>query len=340
MARIGHETVPGDDVYGPGTYIDNNVLPAPEDARRIFELLASRTPGFTKDASLWDTVKFEGRSDPMIPGPMKAPLVSAALHAMCGLVANELLELRDEKPAKESSVTVNTDHAGIWLGATFTTYVEGSDISALARSRSLSKIFARDFEQGFGIGPLAGRATALYPTKDPRVWYQLHGSLDASKTLKSMGIDMEASLQSLAEGYKYIKDHVQKWSADELEMHNLRHGLCGSICYSPEGWRATEMGKRLAAHPLVNYTHESYARPTPSVPLPKGSDRRPLAGIKVLEMVRIIAGPAIGVTLASFGADVIRVNCSRLVDLNVSRELRFGNGLKILTQLAGASTDP
>lgn len=316
-----HQTASGDGIYGPGTYIDKDVFPVPEDARRIFELLATRTPGFTKDRALWDTVKFEGRAEPMIPGPMKAPVVSAALHAMCGLVGNELLELRDGTPAKHSSVTVNTDHAGIWLGSTFTAYVNGSDISTLARNRTLSTIFDRDFEQGFGVGPLAGRATALYPTKDPSVWYQLHGSLDASKTLTSMGIDMDVPLKSVAEGYEYIRQHVQKWSADELEMHNVRHGLCGSICYSPEGWRKTEMGKRLAAHPLVNYTHESYARPTPPIPLPNLPDRRPLAGIKVLEMVRVIAGPTVGVTLASFGADVIRVNCSRLPDLNVCQVL-------------------
>jgi hypothetical protein len=35
-------------------------VPIPQDARRIFELLASRTPGFTKDTALWDTVNFEG----------------------------------------------------------------------------------------------------------------------------------------------------------------------------------------------------------------------------------------------------------------------------------------
>jgi hypothetical protein len=33
----------------------------------------------------------------MVPGPMKSPVVTAALHAMCGLVGNELLELRDGK---------------------------------------------------------------------------------------------------------------------------------------------------------------------------------------------------------------------------------------------------
>jgi hypothetical protein len=312
-----HRTIPGDEVYGPGTYIDKEFLPVPEDSRRVFELLASKTPGFTKDTALWDTVKFEGRPDPMVPGPMKSPVVTAALHAMCGVVANELLELRDSKLAKEASVTVNTDHAGLWLASTFTAFVKGKDISDLARAGELAGIFDRDFEKGFGVGPLSGRATALYPTKDPKVWYQLHGSLDASKTLESMGIDMNVPLKDFKEGYEYLRDHVQKWSADELEMHNVRHGLCGSICYSPEGWRKTEMGKRLAEHPLINYTHESYAQSTAPSPLSQLPDRRPLAGIKVVEMVRIIAGPTVGVTLASFGADVIRVNCSRLADLNV-----------------------
>jgi hypothetical protein len=78
------------------------------------------------------------------------------------------------------------------------------------------------------------------------------------------------------------------------------------------------MGKRLAAHPLVGYSRQSHAIPTPPIPTPKiSNDKRPLAGIKVVELVRIIAGPVIGCTLAALGADVIRVNCSRLVDLNV-----------------------
>ncbi|OBT94375.1 hypothetical protein VE01_07733 [Pseudogymnoascus verrucosus] len=313
-----HETIPSCDVYGPGTFMDKNVLPVPEDARRVFEILASRTPCFTKSRSAWNTVHFEGRPDPMIPGPIKSPVVAAALHAMAGLVANEILELRNGRPLEESRVTVDTDHAAIWLASTFTTYINGSDISTLARSQKLATLFNLDFEQGFGKG-IAGRTTAIYQTKDPRVWYQLHGSLDANKTLESMGIDSSVTFSSAKEYYDYIQKHVCQWSPDELEMHNLRHGLCGSICYSPEGWRKTEFGKRLAKHPLVNVTQESYANPTPQVPLLKaaGSDRRPLVGIKVLEMVRIIAGPTIGVTLASYGADVIRVNCSRLADLNV-----------------------
>ena len=315
---VPHETISGTDVYGPGTFIDNKVLPAPEDAKRVFEFLASQTPGFTKNKAAWDTVHFEGQPKPMIPGPIKFSVTAAALHAMAGLVANELLELRDGKAVTDSKVTVDTDHAGLWIGSVFTTYIDGLDISAWARSGKMGSLFPRDYEHGFGQG-IAGRTTAIYQTKDPKVWYQLHGSLDAEKALESMGIDSSVKFDKPQEYYDYIQKHIIQWSPDELEMHNVRHGLCGSICYSPEGWRKTEMGKRLNSHPLVNVTEQTYAKSTPPMPLLKGlPDRRPLAGIKVLEMVRIIAGPQIGVTLASYGADVIRVNCSRLVDLNVS----------------------
>ncbi|KAL4874836.1 CoA-transferase family III [Aspergillus karnatakaensis] len=293
-----HQTYPGTDIYGPGTFIDKQVLPVPADTRRVFEYLASSTPGFTQDRTAWDTVSFTGGPDPIIPGPIKAPVVAAALHAMCGLVANELLEIRDGKPLRNSSVTVDTDHAGISLGSTFATYVNGKDVPVLAKTGQLASLFDRDFEQGFGKG-LAGRATAIYQTRDPNVAYQLHGSLDASKMLESMGIPTDVKFDSMQEYYDYIQSYVRQWSADELEMHNVRHGLCGSICYSPEAWCKTSMGQRLSSHPLVE------------------SDRRPLVGIKVLEMVRIIAGPTIGVTLTSYGADVIRVNCSKLADLNV-----------------------
>jgi hypothetical protein len=315
---VPHETLPGTEVYGPGTFVDKNVLPVPEDAKRVFEFLASKTPGFTKNKAAWDTVHFEGQAKPMIPGPIKFGVTASALHAMAGLVANELLELRDGKAVTESTVTVDTDHAGLWLGSVFTTHIDGSDIPALARSGKMGSLFPKDFERGVFDG-IAGRTTAIYQTSDPKVWYQLHGSLDAKKTLESMGIDASVKFEKPQQYYDYIQKHIIKWSPDELEMHNVRHGLCGSICYSPEGWRKTEMGKRLNNYPLINYTEQTYAKPTPSVPLAKDlPDRRPLAGIKVLEMVRIIAGPQIGVTLASYGADVIRVNCSRLVDLNVS----------------------
>lgn len=313
-----HETIPSPEIYGPGTFMDKSFLSVPHDARRVFEILANATPNFTKSLHVWDSVKFEGHDKPMIPGPMKAPVVAAALHAMCGVVANELLVTRDGPGSTERGVIVNTDHTAIWLGSILTVKLNGFDISELLNEGKSPSIFDYDFQKGVFDSPLRIRTTAIYPTKTPGVWYQLHGSLHADTVLQALGIDPTTKCKSPAEAYSMICKATQKFSADELEMIMVKNGFCGSICHTPEGWGKTLMGKRLQGHPLVNYSLQSHAAPTPAAPLPAISgDKRPLAGIKVLELVRIIAGPVIGTTLAALGADVIRVNCSKLPDLNV-----------------------
>lgn len=313
-----HETIPSPEIYGPGTFVDRSFLAVPDDARRVFEILANATPNFTKDPVVWKSVKFEGHEEPMIPGPLKAPVVAAALHAMCGVVANELLAERDGQELGDRSVNINTDQAAIWLGSILTVRLNGSDVSELVKMGKGSSIFDRDFEKGVFDSPLRLRTTAIYPTKAPGVWYQLHGSLHADPVLRAIGVDPATKCESRAEAYSLIREQVQKFTPDELEMIMVKNGFCGSICHTPEGWGKTLMGKRLQSHPFVNYSHQPHAAPTPPAPLPLlPGDRRPLAGVKVVELVRIIAGPVIGTTLAALGADVIRVNCSKLPDINV-----------------------
>jgi hypothetical protein len=335
-----HETIPSPEIYGPGTFVDKNFLAVPSDARRVFEILANTTPGFTKNHRVWDSVKFEGHNEPMIPGPLKAPVIAAALHAMCGVVGNELLAERDGQATYDRSVTINTDQAAIWLGSVLTVELNGSDVSELFNMGKSSSIFDRDFEKGVFDSPLRLRTTAIYPTKTPGVWYQLHGSLHADPVLRAIGVDPATKCESPAEAYSIIREQIQNFTADELEMIMVKNGFCGSICHTPKGWSETLMGKRLESHPLINYSHESYAAPTPPVPLPVSlEDKRPLAGIKVVELVRIIAGPVIGTTLAAFGADVIRVNCSKLPDINVC-QLHTGTFHKLmLTFIIGLATD-
>ena len=83
-------------VYGPGSYTDKSFVPVPEDTARIFRNIASQTPGFTQDESILSRVKFEGEEYPVIPGPIKATSVAAALHAMCGVIGDEILTLRGQ----------------------------------------------------------------------------------------------------------------------------------------------------------------------------------------------------------------------------------------------------
>ena len=94
----------------------------------------------------------------------------------------------------------------------------------------------------------------------------------------------------------------------------LQNGLSGNIVHSPKGWLETEMGKSLARHPLVNYSRQSACLDLPPVGFTTTTDKRPLAGVKVVELTRIIAGAAAGAALASMGAEVIRVNSSKLKD--------------------------
>ena len=309
---------PPADVYGPGSSVDYDAPTVPDDSRRVFEMLATATPGFTKDKSIWKAVEFNGSASPIAPGPLKSPVVAAALHAMCGVVANELLALKNS-PSEVQKVSVNTDHAALWLGTVGITKRNGQTVREIAKAGKLNSIFEKDLEKDTFGSPLRLRATANYPTKDPGIWYQLHGSLDADPVLRTIGVDPATPCDGLENAYRIISEHVQKFNANELEMLNIASGLCGSINYTPEAWRQTRMSRELAKHPLINYSLQSYAVPTPAIPLPSIlSDHRPLAGIKVVEVVRIIAGPVIGTTLAALGADVVRVGCSRLPDFNVS----------------------
>ncbi|VTO88680.1 unnamed protein product [Fusarium graminearum] len=318
--------IAGDDVYGPGTWIDSEALPVPDDARRLLKILADATPGFTKDPSVLDSMIFTGSAQTITPGPLKSSVIAAALHAMGGIVANELLELRDGQNSNRN-VLVDTDQAAFWLGTVGLSKHNGRTVRELAKNGKLASIFPKDLERDIFGTPLKLRATANYETKDDSVWFQLHGSLGAEPVLKTIGLDPTMQCASNDEAYKVIAENVRKFGAHELEMMHFVQGLCGSICYTPAGWEQTRMAKDLSKHPLINYKQQTHAVPTPAIPLPVSTDKRPLAGIKVVELVRIIAGPVIGTTLASLGADVIRVNCSRLPDFN-SLQLSLNAGVR------------
>ncbi|KAK3202468.1 hypothetical protein GRF29_161g1290338 [Pseudopithomyces chartarum] len=305
------------DVYGPGTYTDKTFTPVPEDTARIFRLLASQTPTFTKDEALLSKVQFTGEDFPVIPGPIKATSVAAAMHAMCGLVADEILTIRGAED-KNRKITVNTTHAGLWFGSIATAYLNGEDALTLAGKGELKKVIP-NWEQGWVDTPLKYRATGLYPTKDPEVWYSLHGSLDAIPVLRSIGLDPDTKVASNEEAAALIAEHTQKFLPAELEMNNLMSGLCGSVCFTPKQWVESAMGKSLANNPLVDVEQQTHAVPTGPVAFPplKPNDLRPLAGVKVVELTRVIAGPQIGTILTSLGADVIRLNPPHLRDINI-----------------------
>jgi hypothetical protein len=236
---------------------------------------------------------------------------------MCGVVADEILTLRGAED-KNRKITVNTTHASFWFGAIGTVHLGGEDVLNLAGKGETKKLIP-DWEKGWVDTPLKYRATGLYPTKDPNTWYSLHGSLDALPTLQSIGLDPDTKVASNEEAATLIAAHTKTFLPAELEMNNLLNGLCGSICFTPKQWAESAMGKSLANLPLVDVEQQTHAIPTTPVAFSQlnSGNLRPLAGVKVIEMTRVIAGPMIGTILTSLGADVIRLNPPHLRDINV-----------------------
>jgi len=296
--------------YGPGTYVDKSFTPLPQECKRLLHLLAARTPGFTTEAALLNGVRFEGDDLPCIPGPIKSQALTATLHAMVGIVGLEILRFRGD--TTKTDTYVDTNHAGLYPATPALVTVDGKIGPSVIK---LPNVPQWDSDRQSG-SPLVFRATAIYETADKGKWFQLHGSLDPWKVLGIIGIgkDYDVKIRSNDEAYALIQERVRNYRALEIEQLMLERGLSGSVVHSPEGWRDTEMGQSLARHPLINYSQQTQCPHIPPTPLPKVDDKRPLAGVKVVELVRIIAGSAAGAALASMGAEVIRVNSSKLKD--------------------------
>ena len=298
------------ETYGPGTYVEESFSPLPVECRRLLRLFAARTPGFTQDETLINEVQFDGDDLPCIPGPIKSQAVTAVLHAMVGIVGLEVLHLRG---ISSSTVThIDTNHAGLYPATPALVHVDGQTGPPVIKLPTVPQ-WDKDRQSN---SSLVYRATAIYETADKGVWYQLHGSLDSWKMLALLGIgkELDSEITSDDAAYDLIQQRVRTYRAHEIEQLMLQHGLSGNIVHSPKGWLETEMGKSLARHPLINYSRQSACPSLPPVSFTATTDKRPLAGVKVVELTRIIAGAAAGAALASMGAEVIRVNSSKLKD--------------------------
>jgi hypothetical protein len=152
------------------------------------------------------------------------------------------------------------------------------------------------------------------------------GNLDPEGFLRAYGMDPETPTKSRNDAYDIIKAEISKYSAGDLELKNMEHGFTGQTCYTPRHWRETTMGRVMARHPVVDYKQVPGSSALKPVPFPmKVNDKRPLAGIKILELGRVIALPAAGALLAALGADVIAIQSPNLANIGVSvRDARDG----------------
>jgi crotonobetainyl-CoA:carnitine CoA-transferase CaiB-like acyl-CoA transferase len=143
------------------------------------------------------------------------------------------------------------------------------------------------------------KIAGLYRCGDGR-WVRAHTNLPHHRAglLKLLGCEHDRGA---------VQRAMKAWEAEKLETAAAEAGLVLTATRSFAEWDAHPQGRAVAGLPPFVIKRIGDA---PVEPLPVGD--RPLAGVKVLDLTRVIAGPVCGRTLAAHGADVLLVTAKHL----------------------------
>ncbi len=139
--------------------------------------------------------------------------------------------------------------------------------------------------------PIAGD----YRTADG--WIRLHTNAPHHRTVA------QAILGS-TDNWEALQSIIAGWSADELETAIVDAGGCAATMRELASWLKHKQGAAVAQEPLIHWQAHDRVDPSPRPAIPG----RPLVGIRVLDLTRVLAGPVAGRFMAAYGANVLRID--------------------------------
>lgn len=288
------------------------------EARRIFDSILSdhrlHVPDEVKEYS--SMVEFVGEEkEPFFPVPYKCAEAHAGLLGYIGALG---LAISKDRYGIEQRVEIDVAHALLnGLGALFSRH-KGEWLSGTPKMTNAVK----RWDHGKTRELYRQLATNIYKTKDGR-WYSVHGSMNPTALLEMLQVsqhdDNDLSWDEILQMYSKVIGDIDSGTLDDWSNNVYR--TPGTICLEEEEFKVTPHGQAIKDEPYYNLISQSYYQQPPiswdSISFDP-IDRRPLSGIKILELARAIAGPTIGRVCAALGATVIRVSCSTNTELPIT----------------------
>jgi len=196
--------------------------------------------------------------------------VSDFATAAIAAAAAALSEFMSARFGLAPRVTVDRRMASLWFGWTFQA-------------------------QGWKPASLWDAVAGDYPTADG--WIRLHTNAPHHRDAALAVLGVPADRDAVARA-------VRTWKSEDLEIAVVQNKGCAAAMRSIAQWAAHPQGRTVPAQPLVHASLTDAAE----MSAPQATPDRPLHGIRVLDLTRVLAGPVATRFLAGFGANVLRLD--------------------------------
>jgi crotonobetainyl-CoA:carnitine CoA-transferase CaiB-like acyl-CoA transferase len=207
--------------------------------------------------------------EPQLPSSFRVAAAAQASIAASGLAASHIWRLRS---GEAQEVTIDMRHAVVEC-----------------RSERYLRLDGKPPPSAWD--PTAG----IYKTRDGR-FVRLHTNFAHHRAAV-------CKVLSCAEERDAIQSALMQWDGEAFETAAYAAGAVVALMRSHQEWSAHPQAKALAELPPFTIEKIGEAPPKPWTP-----GKRPLAGVRALDLSRVIAGPVAGRTLAVHGADVMLVS--------------------------------